>query len=74
MRTQELSEMVNKGICDKKTQILLTQLADGCEYLESQKDCLSRMWDRYKGQIFTFYETEKTNVVKEVCTRSFDPL
>jgi hypothetical protein len=73
MRTKELSEMANRRIWDKKTQTLLSQLEEGCEFLESQKDSLCSMWNRFNGDLFTFYETEKTKVIKEVCTRSSHP-
>lgn len=74
MRTEELSEMANRGILYKKIQTLLSQLEEGCEFLERQKESLCIMWNtRFAGNIFTFYETEKTKVVKEVCTRSSHP-
>ncbi|KAI5838328.1 hypothetical protein DFP73DRAFT_269681, partial [Morchella snyderi] len=67
LRTKELSEMVNRAIWDRKTQILVAQLEEDCEFLENQKDNLSKMWAIFKGKVFTFYETEKSKVVREVC-------
>lgn len=58
--------MVNRERWNKKTQILVAQLEEDCEFLESQKECLIEMWTKFNGSIFTFYETKKTNVVKEV--------
>ena len=54
---------------------LRTQLKDGSEYFENQKEDLSRLWEEFpwKGdgnrgkEVVTFYETGPTKTAKEVC-------
>ena len=45
---------------------LLAQLKEGSEYLENQKESLSRLWEGFYGKVVTFYETEPTGSVKKV--------
>ena len=61
--------MVDKETNDQKAQVLnlLAQLKDGSEYLENQKEALSRLWKWFHGKVITFYETEPTKSVKKVC-------
>ena len=42
------------------------QLKEGSEYLENQKEALSRLWEGFRGKVVTFYETEPTKFVKKV--------
>jgi hypothetical protein len=59
--------MVDREIdSNLKVQNLLAQLREGSEFLENQKEHLTRVWERFHGKVFTFYETGKTKSVKEV--------
>ena len=52
---------------NQKIQVnLLAQLREGSEYLENQKEDLSRLWEEFRGKVVTFYETKKTKSVKKV--------
>jgi hypothetical protein len=51
-----------------KLQNLLEQLEEGSEFLESQRNALSHVWNNFDGKVFTFYETEPTNSIKKVRT------
>ena len=51
---------------EQKTLDLLAQLREGSEYLENQKEALSRLWEGFRGKAVTFYETEPTKSVKKV--------
>jgi hypothetical protein len=71
MRTAELREMVEGETDDNhKIENLLAQLEEGSEYLENQKEILSQIWNNFRGNVFTFYETERTQPVKKVGTLS----
>ena len=60
---------MDKETNDRKAQVLnlLAQLKDGSEYLENQKEALSRLWKGIEGKVVTFYETVPTESVKKVC-------
>ena len=45
---------------------LLAQLKEDSEYLENQKEALSRFWEGFRGKVITFYETGSTKSVKKV--------
>jgi hypothetical protein len=70
LRTVELEEMLDGADGESDTGLkvrnLLAQLREGSEFLENQKEALSRMWENFHGKVFTFYETEKTKAVKKV--------
>jgi len=67
MRTAELREMVEGETDDNhKIENLLAQLEEGSEYLENQKEILSQIWNNFRGNVYTFYETERTQPVKKV--------
>jgi hypothetical protein len=69
LETVDLEQMVDMethAIDNHKIRNLLAQLKEGSEFLENQKDVLSRTWDKFSGKIFSFYETEKTKSVKKV--------
>ena len=38
--------------------LILAQLKEGSEYLENQKEALSRLWGGSCGKVVTFYETK----------------
>ena len=61
--------MVDEETDDQRVQVhnLLAQLREGSEYLENQKEALSRLWKGIEGKVVTFYETEPTESVKKVC-------
>ena len=46
---------------------LLAQLKEGSEYLENQKEALSRLWEEFHGKVVTFYETGPTRPAGKVC-------
>ena len=46
---------------------LLGQLKEGSEYLENQKEALSRLWEEFHGKVVTFYETGPTRPAGKVC-------
>ena len=52
--TAELEEMVDEGSNEQKTLNLLVQLKEGSEYLENQKEALSRLWEEFHGKVVTF--------------------
>ena len=60
--------MVDEETDDQKLQArnLLAQLKEGSEYLENQKEALSRLWDDFRGKVVTFYETNPTKSVERV--------
>ena len=60
--------MVDEEADDQKLQVqnLLFQLKEGSEYLENQKEALSRLWEDFRGKVITFYEIEPTKSVKKV--------
>jgi len=43
---------------------LIMQLKEGSEFLEEQKEAMLRVWEVFKGKVFSFYETVKTPSVK----------
>ena len=58
--------MADEEADNQKVQVnLLTQLREGSEYLENQKEDLSRLWEEFRGKVVTFYET-KTKSGKKV--------
>ena len=58
--------MVDEEPNEQKTLHLLAQLKEGSEYLEDQKEALSRLWGELRGEVVTFYETEPTKSVTKV--------
>jgi hypothetical protein len=68
LRTYDLEEMVDaeSGGYETSMHNLLKQLREGSEYLETQKEELSYVWDEYKPKIISFYETEHTATVAKV--------
>ena len=60
--------MVGEEADDQKLQVqnLLVQLKEGSEFLENQKEVLSRLWEDFHGKVITFYETGPTKSVKKV--------
>ena len=58
--------MVDEEPNEQKTLNILAQLREGSEYLENQKEALSRLWEGFPGKVVTFYETEPTKSVKKV--------
>ena len=67
LRAAKLDEMVDEEADNQKVQVdLLTQLREGSEYLENQKEDLSRLWEEFRGKVVTFYETKKTKSGKKV--------
>jgi len=50
----------------QKIQNLLAQLREGSEYLENQREALTRVWNDFRGMVCTFYETQLTKSVKKV--------
>ena len=64
---------MDKETEDKNVRVyLLAQLKEGSEYLENQKEALSRLWEGFRGKVVTFYETGPTNSVKKVCRHHTD--
>ena len=51
-----------------QAQNLLAQLKEGSEYLENQREALSRLWEDFRGKVITFYETKPMKSVKKVNT------
>ena len=51
---------------DNQRAEVLAQLKEGSEYLENQKETLSRLWEGLRGKVVTFYETEPIKSVKKV--------
>ena len=60
--------MVDEGTDYQKAQVLnpLTQLNEGSEYLENQREALSRSWKSFHGKVVTFYEAGPIKSAKEV--------
>ena len=60
--------MVDEETGNQNVKVLnqLAQLKEGSEYLENQKEALSRLWEGFRGKVVTFYETEPTKSVKKV--------
>ena len=54
------------GETDNQRAEVLAQLKEGSEYLENQKEALSRLWEGLRGKVVTFYETEPIKSVKKV--------
>ncbi|KAI5778634.1 hypothetical protein EDC01DRAFT_340142 [Geopyxis carbonaria] len=51
---------------------LVRQLEPGSQFLRIQKEHLMHLWNDFKGSIFTFYETEKTNQPKQQPNGKFE--
>ena len=66
LRTTELEGMVDETEDRNVRVYLLAQLKEGSEYLENQKEALSRLWEGFRGKVVTFYETKPTKSVKKV--------
>jgi hypothetical protein len=68
LRTYDLEEMVDaeSGGYETSRHNLLKQLREGSEFLETQKEDLSYIWDEYKPKIISFYETEQSATVAKV--------
>jgi len=68
MRTYDLEEMVDAGSGGYETSKhnLLKQLREGSEFLEYQKEGLNSIWEEYKPNIVSFYETVQTPTVEWV--------
>jgi hypothetical protein len=49
---------------------LLKQLKEGSEFLETQKEDLSRIWKEFQGKIVSFYEIVKTPTVQKVTRKT----
>ena len=56
------------GDCKGQARYLLAQLTEGSEYLENQREALSRLWEGFEGKIATFYELNPTDPAKKVDT------
>jgi hypothetical protein len=55
----ELDDMVDVNLGGQRRD-LITQLKEGSEFLENQKEDLIRIWDRFKAKVVSVYETMKT--------------
>ena len=68
MRTSDLEEMVDAESSgyDTSRHNLLRQLREGSEFLETQKEELSYIWEECKPKIVSFYETAATLTVEKV--------
>jgi len=68
LKTLELEEMVDREAGDYKGQAryLLAQLKEGSEYLENQREALTRLWEVFKGEVATFYELNPTDPAKKL--------
>lgn len=68
LRTYDLEEIVEAESSGHETSRsnLLKQLREGSEFLEVQKDELSYIWEEYKPNIVSFYETVQTPTVEMV--------
>ncbi|KAF8249183.1 hypothetical protein K440DRAFT_660436 [Wilcoxina mikolae CBS 423.85] len=66
MRTYDLEEMVDaeSGGYETSRHNLLRQLREGSEFLETQKEKLSYIWEECKPEIVSFYETVQTSTVE----------
>ena len=42
--------------------LIRAQLKEGSEYLENQKEALSRLWGRFCGKVVTFYENKACTI------------
>ena len=51
---------------DNQNAEILAQLKEGSEYLENQKEALSRLWEGFRGKVITFYETGPTISIEKV--------
>ena len=51
---------------DNQNAEFLAQLKEGSEYLENQKEALSRLWEGFHGKVITFYGTKTTESVEKV--------
>ena len=54
------------GETDNQRAEVLAQLKEGSEYLENQKEALSRLWEGFRGKVITFYEAGPTKSLKKV--------
>jgi hypothetical protein len=68
LRTYDLEEMVDAeaGGYETSRHNLLKQLREGSEFLETQKEGLSHIWEEYRPKIISFYETAQTATVAKV--------
>ena len=66
LRAAEHEEAVSEET-DSRGALMLSQLEEGSEYLENQREALSRLWEEFGGSVVTFYETESTEPDREVC-------
>jgi hypothetical protein len=76
MRTYDLEDMVDteSGSYETSKHNLLTQLREGSEFLEVQKEELSYIWTEYKPRIVSFYELVKTPTVEKLKVQPQPPL
>ena len=51
---------------DNRGALMLSQLKEGSEYLENQKEALLRLREEFSGEVVTFYETKPTESDREV--------
>ena len=60
--------MVDEETDNRKVQALnpFAQLKEGTEYLENQKEALSRLWEGFHGKVVTFYEAGPIKSIKKV--------
>lgn len=67
LRTYDLEEMVDadSSAYEESRLNLLRQLREGSEFLESQKE-LTSIWEKYKPNVLSFYETGRTRAVSKV--------
>ena len=63
--TTGLEGIVDGGTDNQEARVynLPSQLKEGSEYLENQKEALSRLWEGFHGNVVTFYETEPVRKV-----------
>lgn len=66
LRSAELEKAVGEET-DSQGAPMLSQLKEGSEYLENQREALSRLWKEFRGNVVTFYETGSTEPDREVC-------
>ena len=51
---------------DNQNAEVFAQLGANTEYMENQREALSRLWEGFHGKVITFYETKTTESVKKV--------
>ena len=61
----ELEKAVGEK-ADSRGALMLSQLKEGSEYLENQKEALLRLREKFSGEVVTFYETKPTESDREV--------